>query len=305
MTFSLLQPLSSTSIACLDVETTGASSGLGDRIVEIGIVRFDDGKISAEYQQLFNPGRRISPGASALTGITDDMCAGQPRFWEELPKILSLLSGAALLGHNIPFDLSFLIIESARARCVLPEICLLPILDTVRIARRRFGRGGNGLGKLARRLGYEPAVAHRALPDAQTTGIIFEKLLEPVGGWNLPICDVLIEQGGPITWPAGGGGDPLPVELEEAMDARRPVMMEYVDASNRRTQRVIEPLQIRRFDDELVLIAYCRLRKDRRNFKLQRIVRLTRIESADSGIGATTNQHSDPEATGYPFATPV
>ena len=101
------------------------------------------------------------------------------------------------------------------------------------------------------------------------------------------MCDLLIEQGGPVSWPsAGAGGNPLPVELEEAMESRRPVMMEYVDASNRRSQRVIEPLQIRRFDDELVLIAFCRLRKDRRNFKIQRIVSLSRIESADGAVAA-------------------
>ena len=89
-----------------------------------------------------------------------------------------------------------------------------------------------------------------------------------------------------MAWPTPGGENPLPVELEEAMESRRPVLMEYVDASNRRTERVIEPLQIRRFDEELVLIAYCRLRNDRRNFKVQRIVSLTRIESVDAAFAA-------------------
>jgi DNA polymerase III epsilon subunit family exonuclease len=286
MPFSLLQSLGSTPIACLDVETTGASSDLGDRIVEIGIVRYESGKVVAEYEQLLDPRRQISPGASAITGITDEMCQGQPTFAEAWPKFLPLLRDAALLGHNIPFDLSFLMREAARTKESLPQLCPLPVMDTVRIARRRFGRGGNGLAKLARRLGYEPLIAHRALADAKTTGIIFEKLLDPVGGWNMPVCDLLKEQGGPVAWPTPGGGDPLPVELEEAMESRRPVLMEYVDASNRRTERVIEPLQIRRFDEELVLIAYCRLRNDRRNFKVQRIVSLSRIESVDAAFAA-------------------
>lgn len=283
MPFSLLQSVGSIPIACLDVETTGASAELGDKIVEIGIVRFENGRVVGEYEQLIDPGRRIAPGASALTGISDEMCRGQPTFADEWPKLAAMLCGAALLGHNIPFDLSFLVREAARAGESIEKICPLPVLDTVRMARRRFGRGGNGLGKLARRLGYEPPIAHRALPDARTTGIIFERLLEPVGGWNLQICDCLAAQGGPIALPsAGAASNPLPVELEEALDSGRPVMMEYLDASNRRTERVIEPLQIRRFDDELVLVAHCRLRNDRRNFKLQRIVRLSRIESIES-----------------------
>ncbi|MGA3066043.1 MAG: exonuclease domain-containing protein [Tepidisphaeraceae bacterium] len=282
MPFSLLQSVGSTPVACLDVETTGASSDLGDRIVEVGIIRFEGGRVACEYQQLINPGRRIAPGASALTGITDEMVRGQPRFAEEWPRISVILSGAVLLGHNIPFDLSFLAREVAVAGESLEEICALPVLDTVRIARRRFGRGGNGLGRLARRLGYEPPIAHRALPDARTTGIIFERLLEPLGGWNLPMCDCLIQQGGPVGWPSASAErvNPLPIELEESLESGRPVMMEYLDAQERLTQRVIEPLHVRQFAGELILVAHCRLRNDRRNFKIQRIVRLTRIESS-------------------------
>lgn len=57
-------------------------------------------------------------------------------------------------------------------------------------------------------------------------------------------------------------------------------MMEYLDARQNRTQRVVEPLQIRRMNGELALIAFCQLRNDRRTFKLDRIVQLTRIETA-------------------------
>jgi predicted DNA-binding transcriptional regulator YafY len=75
----------------------------------------------------------------------------------------------------------------------------------------------------------------------------------------------------------------LPLELAEALEQRRPVMMDYLDFSENRTQRVIEPLEIRRFRGELVLVAHCRLRNDRRNFKVDRIVELKRIETPISG----------------------
>ena len=48
--------------------------------------------------------------------------------------------------------------------------------------------------------------------------------------------------------------------------------MEYLDARQKRTQRVIEPLQVRRRSGELLLVAHCQLRNDRRTFKLDRIV---------------------------------
>ena len=43
------------------------------------------------------------------------------------------------------------------------------------------------------------------------------------------------------------------------------------------SSRVIRPLQIRRLGGEMVLIAHCELRNDRRNFKLDRIVQLRRM----------------------------
>src|SRR3974390_1898133 len=99
MLFSLIQPLFSVPIACIDVETTGASAAYGDRIIEVGIVRYDNGQKTAEYSQLVNPRRRISAGVTALTGITQEMCEGQPTFLEQMPEMLRLLSGAAILGH--------------------------------------------------------------------------------------------------------------------------------------------------------------------------------------------------------------
>jgi DNA polymerase III subunit epsilon len=286
MAFSLLQPLSEIPICVVDVETTGIAADSGDRVIELGIVRLESGRIVAEYQQLFDPGRHISPGIVAITGITPQMLAGQPRFSEHLDRIMDLLAGAILLGHNVGFDLSFLRMEFRR---VGREIAhgSSPILDTLRIARRRFGRGGNALGRLASRLGIGAVGAHRALADARTTHLIFERLMEPVGGWKIPLCDCLLEHGPSAdVVPASSQPNPLPVELAEALELRRPVLMDYLDGSDNRTQRVIEPLEIRRFRGELVLVAHCRLRNDRRNFKVERIVELQRIEQLSTNFAS-------------------
>jgi predicted DNA-binding transcriptional regulator YafY len=70
----------------------------------------------------------------------------------------------------------------------------------------------------------------------------------------------------------------LPLELEEALEHGGAVEMEYVDAGNQRTNRVVRPLQIRRFKGETMLVAHCELRGERRNFKVDRIVTLRRVE---------------------------
>src|ERR1700722_12353761 len=135
MAFSLIQPLFSVPIACIDFETTGASAEFGDRVIEVGIVRYDNGQKTAEYQQLIDPGRRIGPGITALTGITQEMCTGQPTFAQQLGAMMPLLEGAAILGHNVRFDLSFLQRECRGAgRDLGVELGKPAVLDTVRIA---------------------------------------------------------------------------------------------------------------------------------------------------------------------------
>ena len=300
MALSLIDKLRQIPLAFVDVETTGASTDFGHRVIEVGIVRVEGGKPVAEYQQLVDPQRRIGAGVVVLTGITQQMVTGQPLFADVLPRVAELMSGAVVVGHNVRFDLSFLGHEFRRARRPIDE-CLVGcrhVLDTVRIARRRFGRGGNGLQRLAPRLGVAPTAAHRALADAVTTFGVFEKLMEGVnggGGWDLCLCDAIAQQGGPMgLLPASPRESLLPLELQEALEQRCDVIMEYVDAREKRTERMISPLQVRRFKGELQLVAHCHLRNDRRNFKIERIVRLTRLGQAEAANGSN---HQDTEDT--------
>jgi len=108
MSISLLQPLREIPLAFVDVETTGASADFGHRVIEIGIARVENGQVVGEYQHLLDPQRRISAGVTALTGISQQMVAGQPTFDQELPAMLELLRGAVVVGHNVRFDLGFL-----------------------------------------------------------------------------------------------------------------------------------------------------------------------------------------------------
>ena len=280
---SLLSCLHAVPIAVVDVETTGASPRWGDRVTEIGIVRYEAGRPVERWARLVDPRRRISPGVQALTGITQDMVDGQPTFDQRLEEMVPLLCGAVVVGHNVRFDLGFLSSEFRRAGTSLTDALCRPtpphVLDTVRIARRRFGRGGNSLQTLSRRLGVVPTVAHRALADAETTGLVLERLLEPQGGLGCMLVDALTAQGGPMPLepkPAGENDD-LPMEILDAIEAGGLVKMTYLDARSRQSERTILPIRLRRFHGTATLVAHCQLRNEQRTFKLDRIVSLTRV----------------------------
>lgn len=275
MDVSLIDPLHKLPLAFIDTETTGASPDYGHRVIEVGIVRVVGGEIVGEYQQLIDPQRRISPGITALTGISQCMTDGQPTFAEQLPAMMDILSGALLVGHNARFDLGFLRAEFYRCRRRIEgDLGGVHVLDTLRLARRRFGRGGNGLQALARRLAIDPGSSHRALADAHTTRQLLAILLEPMGGWRTCLCDVLAAQGGPISVLRSPTAVLLPLEIQEAIESRSVVTLEYLDASDQRTRRSVRPLHVKKSGEDLLLVAFCEMRQAQRTFKLDRIVQV-------------------------------
>ena len=121
---------------------------------------------------------------------------------------------------------------------------------------------GNGLQRLGVALGIQPVTAHRALADAQTTHPVFEKLIEPVGGWQICLADAMREQGGPMgLLPSEPKQSLLPLELEEGPGDAAPARDDGMPRRPAAWQhRVIRPIQLRRRNGEMILIAHCELR---------------------------------------------
>lgn len=283
MSISLLAKLSALPLAFVDVETTGASTAYGDRVTEIAVLRIENGIVTERFSTLVNPNRRIAPAVVALTGITPEMVADAPTFRAVAADVADRLRGTVIIGHNVGFDLSFLRHEFRAAAMELGDVAdLRKVLDTVRLARQIFGRGGNGLQKLAVRLEVAVETAHRALADCLTTAAVFDRMLEPLGGGRLSLADVMLLQGGPMKFAEVPAAPVLPIELQEALADRREVRMVYLDARNNRTERVIVPIQLTRLGEDRSLTAFCTLRQEQRSFKLSRIIELSRLDVGEA-----------------------
>lgn len=96
----------------LDTETTGTSHA-SDRVIELGLVKFEYAVQSGEisriidvYSALEDPGRPIPPESTAIHGITDDMVAGK-RLDDERIRLL-LANVTLVVAHNASFDRAFL-----------------------------------------------------------------------------------------------------------------------------------------------------------------------------------------------------
>lgn len=157
----------------LDTETTGIA--VGSRIVEVAALHVKDGVVVRKFQSLVNPEMHIPSIVQGVHGITDAMVADAPAPAAVAQRLRAACGDRALVFHNAPFDLPFLI---ALFREAGEPPLLNPIVDTLGLARGLFGTGSNALGALATRLGLPKETAHRALGDARTTARLFLTLAE-------------------------------------------------------------------------------------------------------------------------------
>ncbi|MEO1516538.1 MAG: exonuclease domain-containing protein [Bacteroidota bacterium] len=159
--------------AIIDVETTGGRAAR-DKITEIGIVLFDGENILETFESLINPERAIPSNITRITGISDDMVAEAPRFFEVARKIVDMTEGAVFVAHNARFDYNFIREEFKR----LGYTYTRRLLDTVRLSRNSFpGLRSYSLGNLIKHFGIKVNRRHRALDDALATTDILGRIL--------------------------------------------------------------------------------------------------------------------------------
>ena len=160
-----------------DTETTGLLAS--DRLVELGAVRFRGEVVEGEWSTLVDPGTGIPAEATLVHGIRNRDVAGSPPAAEALPAFLDFIRGAALVGHNAPFDVRVLARELLRAGLPLPDN---PVLDTCAIPRRlELDVPNHRLATLAHRFGVPQGRGHRALADARVARGLLEAYLRDLG----------------------------------------------------------------------------------------------------------------------------
>ncbi|MFO7668919.1 MAG: exonuclease domain-containing protein [Bacteroidales bacterium] len=164
--------------AILDIETTGGSPK-AEKITEIAIYFHDGQKIVDEWCTLLNPEKTIPYFITALTGITNEMVANAPRFFEIAKEFVERTENHIIVGHNVAFDYSFIKSEFKQLGFDYNR----KTLCTVRLSRKIIpGHKSYSLGNICKDLGIIINDRHRAAGDALATVRLFELLQERQNG---------------------------------------------------------------------------------------------------------------------------
>ena len=264
---------SNTAFTAFDIETTGLTPVV-DRIVEIGAVRFCGNQVVDTFDELVDPLRPISHGASSVNGITDEMVQGKPTIEEVLSRFLEFLGDAVPVAHHAPFDVGFLAYEISRLNLSTPD---RPVLDTCVIPKRLFPHAGSySLENLARFLGIKSETFHRALADAMVCMKILNRCVVEMGGLEQVSLSGILEMNGHSVGLCTGGivlDEPYQ-PLQAALENGDEMEITYRDARGALSARTITPLSLGVFRGAVMMEAFCHLRKGKRNFRLDRIVEI-------------------------------
>ncbi len=191
--------------AVVDLEATGSSSHR-HRVVELAVVLLDRDLVpQGEFSTLVDPQGPVGP--THIHGIEPDHLGGAPRFAGIAGRLLALLRGRVLVGHNVGCDRAFLVAEYARLGLRMPAV---PELCTMRLAAARgtlpggapsrFPPHGLSLRAVAADAGITDWSPHTALGDAQATAALFARFAAGVA--DLP---GLLALAAGVRWPEPSG----------------------------------------------------------------------------------------------------
>ena len=164
------------SVIVLDFETTGLSPNQGDRAIEIGAVKLQNGNIVDTFQELMDPGFRINRFIEDYTGIGNDMLTNAAPCETVMDRFADFIQDSNLVAHNASFDKRFLDAELA----LIGREYTGEFACSMLIARRLYQQAPNHtLGSLVDFKKIEnDGVFHRALADSEMTAKLWLTMLE-------------------------------------------------------------------------------------------------------------------------------
>jgi DNA polymerase III subunit epsilon len=163
----------------IDTETTGLSVE-HDRLLELGLVLCDDdaGVEVGAASVLVNPGRALSPGISALTGVSTTMAAGGVDEGAALELLGWWMARCdVVVAYNAPFDRAMIAAAAARTKAALPDRPWRCALALAQQTHPEWPR--HRLVDAVEALGLPTRPTHRALDDARAAWAVWKRLAPP------------------------------------------------------------------------------------------------------------------------------
>ena len=172
--------LKDTTYVVFDFETTGLNAGAGDSIIEIGAVKIKNGEIIDKFNELINPGKKLSKVITDITNITDDMLKDKDNEENAFKRFKDWYGSLPMVAHNARFDTSF--VEMCYRKYNLGEFTNT-VIDTMELSKAlNPDAARHSLSACVKRYNveFDEEGHHRADYDAEGTAYLLHKMLSTV-----------------------------------------------------------------------------------------------------------------------------
>lgn len=176
------------SFCIVDIETTGGSVHKGFQIIEIGAIKYKNGKIIDKFESLVYT-KEIPEYIQEVTKITLDMTQNAPRLESVLKDFRLFLNDDVFVAHDIKFDYTFISDSFEKhnfGKLLNRKLC------TIDLAKRTIKAEKYGLSSLKELLNIDVQNHHRAYFDALSTQMIFEECLKNIDNSMIKTTEDLI-----------------------------------------------------------------------------------------------------------------
>lgn len=167
--------LSSLKFCVIDLETTGGNPDT-EKIIEIGMVKIENRKITEERSFLVNPMKEIPDFVQKLTGIRKSDVEHSPLIEEVIDEIIEFIGDTILVAHNTSFDIPFLngVLKKLQRPTLENKVICTNIMTKYMIPDIM----SSNLNYMSQIFNIHHSQAHRAIEDARATGMLLLKYME-------------------------------------------------------------------------------------------------------------------------------
>jgi DNA polymerase-3 subunit alpha (Gram-positive type) len=172
---SSIELLDSLKFCVIDLETTGGNPET-EKIIEVGMLKIENRKISEERSFLINPEKEIPDFVQKLTGIRKADVEHSPKIEEVIDEIVQFIGDTILVAHNTSFDVPFLngVLKKLQRPTLDNKVICTNIMTKYLIPDIM----SSNLQYMSDLFGISHSQAHRAIEDARATSNLLLKYLD-------------------------------------------------------------------------------------------------------------------------------
>lgn len=257
-------------VVFFDTETSGAYA-IESEIIEIGAIKWFNGKIIDQFQILLKPKKKLTENNIRIHGITNEILEKAVSIDTVIHQFHDFINNCIVVAHHAPFDLGFMALAFEDHQLKFPETLNL---CTSLLSRALIATTNHKLQTLVKELKLSGGEAHRAYDDANACLQVFLKCTEKIDPDQTikRLLDIQSKDLGWVNYSVVQSHDSKLISLAESCRVQSEIVFTYLSGQTKGQTRKMIPLGIVRNPDGDYVHGFCLIDQQNKRFYINKII---------------------------------